>query len=582
MSDTKQQLKPSQERVWRKYYSEKPGVNKNVKQTAYQYIKSTFPERASSNQTAFYYYGKKISYTEVFAEIDRYADAFAGMGVKKGDNITVVMANTPETAYIFYALTKIGAVSIFVDPRMTSDRISYFVELSKSKVLITLDMMFPKCAEAIDKYKIEHVIVATASRSLPAIKKVLFKLKAKTPKIYFNDKIMNINVWLKKYGNIVKAPEVAYEEGSIVATVQTGGTTGTPKGVMLSNLAINSVVRDISYIDVYREMMKRFLNIIPVFSSYGLVVGLHACMSIKAEEVLVPTFKPDDFPKLIKQYKPNGCIAVPAFYELWLKSPELQNADLSFMYACISGGDKMSPEIEAQLTKFLNDRGGHYHVAQGYGMSEVASVVSVNFEETYCPGSAGTPLYNAVIGVFEPETDRELGYNEEGEICMSGDALMNGYMGMPAETAEVMKLHSDGNVWVHSGDVGFIDENGFIHIKSRIKHMITRFDGHKVFPIQIENEVHKLEEIDICAVIACKDRAHGIGHHPLIVIKRYTDASKDAEIRKNVMEFCCQNIEDRAQPCGVVFVDDMPLTGFGKIDVKNLEERFGQYDYTKD
>lgn len=581
MSETKA-LKPSEERIWRKYFPKHDSANDNVKQTAYQYMKNSYTDR--SDLKAFYYYGKSIYYPEVFAEIDRYADAFAGMGVKKGDNVTLVMANTPESIYTFYALNKMGAVAIFVDPRMTADRISYFVKLSKSKVLVTLDMMFPKCTEAINEYGIEHVIVATASRSLPMMKKMLFKLKANVPKIYFDDKIMNINTWLKRYGNITKAVEVDYEEGSVCATVQTGGTTGTPKGVMLTNLSVNTVCRDLAYVDIFRDRLRRFLNIIPVFTSYGLVVGMHIPMIVKAEIVLVPTFKPEDFPKLIKEYKPNGCIAVPAFYELWLTSPELQNADMSHMCACISGGDKMTPEMEARLTKFLNDRGGQYNVAQGYGMSEISSVVSFNIGNVYCPGSAGAPLYNAVVGAFKPDTDEELDYGEEGEICVTGDTMMLGYMGQPEETAEVMRKHSDGRVWIHSGDVGFIDKEGFIHIKSRIKHMITRFDGHKIFPVQIENVVHQLPNIDVesCVVISCQDRVHSIGHHPLIVVKRSHDASKDAEVRKTILDYCKVNIEDRAQPCGVVFVDEMPLTGFGKIDVKLLEQKYGTHDYTKD
>lgn len=577
MTETSKVLKPSEEKIWRKYYTLYEGVNNNTKQTAYQYIKNSFTERLGRN--AFYYYGAKIPFTTVFSEIDRYADTFAGMGVKKGEYVTCVMANTPESAYIFYALNKIGAVTVFVDPRMTEDRITHFVKISKCRFLVTIDMAFPKTLQAIEQYNLERVIVTTASRSLPILKKTLYKLKAKTPKIHFDDQIMHLNAWFKKYGDIAKATEVPYEEGSICAVVQTGGTTGTPKGVMLTNLGINSVARDLSHVNVFREKVDRFLNIIPIFSSYGLAVGLHTPMSVKAEEILIPTFKPEDFPKLIHQHKPNGVIAVPAFYDLWLNSPELANADMSYMYVAIAGGDKMTPEMEEQLTKFLNDRGGHYHVAQGYGMSEVSSVVSLSFENVNCKGSGGVPLYNASIGAFKPGTDEELGYNEEGEICMSGDTLMTGYLGMKEETDEVLRMHSDGKLWVHSGDVGYIDENGFVHVMSRIKHMITRFDGHKVFPVQIENAVYSIPDVETCAVIACKDQKHAVGHHPLIIIKRNPGDASEEEIRKAVLDYCRENVEERAQPCDVIFVDEMPLTGFGKIDIKVLEEKYGTHNY---
>lgn len=580
MSENVKALKPSEEKIWQRFYELNDVVNPNCDVTAYNYIKNSMTDRM--DRRAFYYFGACISYEKLFAEIDRYANAFDGMGVKKGDNVTVVMANTPESAYIFYALNKIGAVTVFVDPRMTDDRISHFVELAKSKVLVTLDLVFPKTLEAIEKFNIEHVVVTSASCSLPWLKKILFNLKAPIPKIQFDEKIMRLDAWLKKYEPMGNAKEAAYEDESICAVVQTGGTTGTPKGVMITNKGINCVARDLAYVNVFRNETHRFLNIIPVFSSYGLAVGLHTPMVVKAETVLIPNFKPEDFPNLIAKYKPNGVIAVPAFYDLWLSSPKLAKADLSHLCVCIAGGDKMTPEMEIQLTKFLNERGGRYHVAQGYGMSEVSSVVSFSFENVNCKGSAGVPLYHASIGAFKPGTDEELGYNEQGEICMSGDTLMKGYLGMPEETAEVMKLHSDGKVWVHSGDVGYIDENGFIHVKSRIKHMITRFDGHKVFPVQIENVVYNVPEVETCAVIACQDRTHAVGHHPLIAVKRYPGDMSDAELRKKILDHCFKNIEERAHPCGVIFLDEMPLTGFGKIDVKVLEAEYENYDYTKD
>lgn len=572
-------MKPSEEKVWQKYYTISEKVNPDVECSAYHYIKNSFLYRMECK--AFNYYGASISYKFLFEQIDRYANAFVGMGVNPGDHVTVILPNIPEAVYFFYALNKIGAITVFVDPRMVEERVTHFVGISQSKIIVTLDLMFNKCEKAIEKFGVEHVIVATASRSLPTIKKLLFKLKAPSAKIPYSDKIQGIDQWLKTYEGLVEAEEAEYDHESVCAIVQTGGSTGTPKGVMLTNFGVNSVARDLVYVDVFREELRRFLNIIPIFSSYGLVVGLHTPMVAKVEEIMIPMFQPEDFPVLLNKYKPNGVIAVPAFYDLWFSSPALAKADMSYLCVCIAGGDKMTPEMERRCTKFLNDRGGRYHVAQGYGMSEVSSVVSFSFENVNCKGSAGVPLYHASMGIFDPETCEELDYDQEGEICIAGATLMKGYIGMPEETAHVMRKHSDGTVWVHSGDIGYMDENGFIHVKSRLKHMITKYDGHKVFPVQIENVVYQVPQIETCAVIACQDKNFAVGHQPLIIAKRYPGKKSDAELRKDIMDFCHQNIEERAMPVDVVFVDEMPLTGFGKIDVKKLVETYDDYDYLK-
>ena len=363
-----------------------------------------------------------------------------------------------------------------------------------------------------------------------------------------------------------------------MAITYTGGTTGTPKGVMLTNDSMNAVALSFMHCDVHRQYGDRFLGIIPIFSAYGMVCGMHMPLCMSCTLVPVPKFVPTSIGKLVRTYRPNHIISTPVFIELLINSAEVQNMDLSFLYTLACGGDSMNEGLERRLNEFRKEHGMRFPLAQGYGMSELSAAASFCVNRVYKEGSVGVPSLNFNVGIFDPETGAELGYKEIGEVCVTGPSMMKGYFNQPEETAHVMRKHEDGQTWIHSGDLGYIDEDGFVFIKGRIKRMITRFDGHKVVPLNLESMITELPDVHNCAVVGTDDREHSQGQYPMAVVELVKGADAEA-VCKRIFDYCNVNAEERGRPVAVVAVESLPLTPMGKVDNKALEAEYKSFDY---
>ena len=347
----------------------------------------------------------------------------------------------------------------------------------------------------------------------------------------------------------------------------------------MTNDSMNAVVINFKYCGLVYEEGDRFLGIIPIFSSYGMVCGLHMPLCINLQLVPVPKFVPEKFGHLIKTFRPRHFISTPAFIELLINSPEVKGMDLSFITTMGSGGDTMNEGLEGKLAQFMKEHNMRYPLAQGYGMSELSAAASFCVDDIYKSGSVGIPSLTTTVGIFDPETGEELGYNEQGEICVTGPSMMKGYFNQPEETAYVMRKHADGKVWIHSGDVGYIDEDGFLFIKGRIKRMITRFDGHKVFPVNLESLVHERADVRNCSTIGVNDRQHSQGQYPMILVEFAEDVEDKEALCKEIFQYCDENVEERGKPIAIVPIDSIPLTGMGKNDYRALEEIYKDFDY---
>lgn len=569
-------VKITEEKVWMKYYSKDISKDAMPHCTIYSYMKESNADRMSS--TAIHYYGRDISFANFVEKIDTCADAFATAGVKQGDMVSFLSVATPETIIALYALNKLGATVNTIDPRMDTASIKRMVIESGSRIMLSIDMAFPKVMAVIDDIKQEKIIAVSAFASLPTIKRFFANLSAKTI-VPYSDTIISWDTFIKnaKPGSAKEAP---YQGDAVVAITYTGGTTGFPKGVMLTNDSMNAVAINFKYCGLVYSKGDRFLGIIPIFSSYGMVCGLHMPLCLSMELVPIPRFVPPTLGKLIKQFRPQHMISTPAFYELLMESKEMKNFDLSFLITMGSGGDTMNEGLEGKLKLFMKEHNIKYPLAQGYGMSELSAAASFCVNDIYKQGSVGIPSLTTTVGIFDPETGKELGYYEEGEICVTGPSMMKGYFNAPEETANVMRVHEDGLTWIHSGDVGYIDEDGFLFIKGRIKRMITRFDGHKVFPVNLESAVSQRSDVHNCAVIGVNDREHAQGQYPLIVIELEEGADR-YKVCGDIFLYCDANVEERGKPVAVLAVDEIPLTGMGKNDYRMLEKKYANYDYTK-
>ena len=568
----------SSEKVWMKHYSKETREAEFPRMKIYSFLKEVNKNRLHG--TAIYYYGTKITVKRLIERIDECADAFAALGVKKGDVVSLLSASTPESIVALYALNKMGAVVNAIDPRLDIKSITRMITSSGSEILMAIDIAYPKVSKIIPDIKQKHIIVQSAGTSLPFIKKLAVKLGSRNTIPYGKRGIMSWETFIRGAANGA-AIEAEYEGDATVAITYTGGTTGFPKGVMLTNDSINAVGFNFIHAGIVHEKGQRFLGIMPIFSSYGLVCGIHMPLTLGLELALIPRFYPLKMGEYVRKYKPEHMIATPAFYEILIDSKEMKDFDLSFVLTLGSGGDSMNAGLETKMQAFMDSHGIRYPLAQGYGMSEVSAAATFCVNDRYKKGSVGIPCVTTTIGIFDPETGEELGYNTLGEVCITGASMMKGYVNNKEETEYVMRRHADGQIWIHSGDIGTIDEDGFVYIQGRVKRMITRFDGHKVFPVTIESFIGEHPLVHSCSVIAVNDRERTQGQYPMAVIETVAgvDPSQRDSLCREIYHLCEAQLEERGRPVAVVCVDEVPLTAMGKNDYRRLENEYRYFDY---
>ena len=546
-------------------------------QTLYEAFSDSCDKHPESK--AIYYYGTSITYRALKARIDRLADAFRGIGVREGETVSFLMPTTPESICCLYALSKIGATPNFIDPRMDPERILSAVSDVQSALFVTMDFVFPKVQAIRNRLNVGKIVVSSVSTTLPLPLKILWRLKQKPQNIPYDRITISWEDFLR-FGEYMTARQVPFKENSVAAITYTGGTTGTPKGVMLTDDGLNTMAQSFLLSGVDANVGDRFLEIMPIFASYGVGCGVHMPLSMGFELVVIPKFTPPELGKLIRKYKPGHMMAVPSFYEQVMHSKALRHVKLSFLKTTGCGGETMNDGLEARFNAFLKEHGGKYPLSQGYGMSEMSGAATCCFSAIYKDSSAGIPLLATTVGIFDPETGEELDYGMQGEICMTGRNMMLGYYNNNEETAQIMRRHADGTVWIHSGDIGYMDTDGFIFIKGRIKQIIIKFDGHKVFPITLEAVINRHEAVAECAVVGIPDPDHAQGEVPLGIVKLKESVEKppdEKSLRLELLRMCDDICEERGRPADIVFVPDLLYTPIGKHDYRALTERFHDF-----
>ena len=566
--------KPSQEKVWLKYLPEECRNAVIPEQTIYDYIKEVCQSRP--NGKAIYYYGTSVTYGEMLKKIDQAAEAYYALGVREGDYVSFLTVTLPEAIYSMYGLNKIGAVGNFIDPRMDVQRILDAIEGVKSKVLVTIDLAWPKVAWLRNKLKQDYIVSISANDSLSLIAKAYRALTTKDkPQVPYDGKTVLRWKDLMAQGK-GGAKQVPFKKDSVATITYTGGTTGTPKGVMLTNDGMNCMAQSFAFSGVDYQHGERFLEIMPIFASYGVGCGIHMPFAMRQENVIIPKFTPDELGALIKKYRPNHMMGVPSFYERIMHSKDLWDMDLSFLKTTGCGGDTMNPGLEERFNKFMKEKGGLYNLSQGYGLSEMTGAATCCYSHVYKDDSSGIPLFCNSVGIFDPETGEELDYGKEGEVCLTGRGMMLGYHNNPEETDKIIRTHADGTKWIHSGDIGYMDEDGFLYIRGRIKQIIIKFDGHKVFPVQIEGIINRHKAVAACTVVGIQDPDHAQGSVPLGVVELKKDipAEQKETIRKEILQMCDELLEERGKPSDVTFIDEMLHTALAKHDYRALTEMF--------
>ena len=566
----------SQAKPWLKYYDQKFIDQTLPALSAFEYVCQR--SKNHLNDTALEYYGRKFTYADLIVNVKKTAAALRGAGVKKGDIITVVSIMTPEIIALFYAADMMGATLNLVDPRYSVEGIREYIEEVDSHLLVCLNVVYERCRQAAKRTNVEKVIVLSPADSLPPVMAVGYKLTTPDKNKYAS----NVIRWKQfiKGGEGQSTAAEPYDPDHACVVVHTGGTTGSPKGVILTDDCFNGIALQFQAYPKLFHRGQKLMNVMPPFIAYGFACGIHLPLVLGFTVIIIPNLDPAKLGSLVLKHKPEHMFGVPTHYQQLASDPKLRDKDLSFIINYAAGGDSLSRGAEQTVNDFLAAHGARYPIAKGYGMTEVSSAATVAAGLDNKPGSVGIPMVNTVVAAFEPGTDQELPIGQRGELCISGPCLMKGYYNKPEETAILLRRHPDGRVWAHTGDMGYLDKDGFVFLDSRIKRMIIRHDGFKVFPSMIENVVSRHPAVHQCSVVGCADKDHTQGRLPFvyIVLKSDTTAKKKQVIRE-LERMCAEDLPEYVQPVAYKFISSMPMTPVGKVDYRQLEADISPRDY---
>ena len=519
---------------------------------------------------ALTFMGKATSYTRLAAELDRVGRAFYALGVRPGTRVLVCLPNVPQAVFCLYGLNRIGAIPTMVHPLSAVSELAFYMNEADCHMAVTLDQFYGKFLEVKKQRPIDKLIVCRVSDELAFPLNIGQKLmtERKFPKVAGENDL----IWKNfiKLAETVTEDYVAKKDFRTEAVVLfSGGTTGTTKGIMLSDLNFNALAHqtaNMAHAEVHHAKM---LAAMPVFHGFGLGVCIHTLMYIGGTSILVPRFNVKSYANLIRKTKPNYIAGVPTLFEAITRNRYLDGADLSCLRGVFSGGDSLTIELKKKFDKFLADHNASVRVREGYGTTECVTACCLTPYNKEKEGSIGIPFPDTYFQICKPGTCEELPYGEEGEICLTGPSMMLGYIGHEEENKETMRLHADGHVWLHTGDLGKMDDEGFIYFRQRIKRMIVT-SGYNVYPSQLENIIEGHPAVQRSCVIGVKDPLKMQRVKAFIVLKDGYKA--DEAMREDLMKHCKAHIAKYALPSEIEFRDSLPTTLVGKVAYTVLEK----------
>ena len=522
------------------------------------------------DNTAYIYYGHKVSYKNFVKKIEKTARALKNYGVKEGDRVTICMPNTPEGITMVYAVNMVGAVCNMVHPLSSEKELEYYIKVADSKYVLVIDAVFDKIYRLRDTAQLERIIVVRPSDGLGFLKKKLYNtLHIKKVRRPSNDS--RVVLWEDFIANSYFYQGNYHEErgGEDLAIIMySGGTTGAPKAVMLSNLNINA--ESICDATMIRQITPgaTVLSILPLFHCFGLGVCIHTPLCKGMGCTLIPAFSHKQFADIIKKNEPNFIVGVPTLFESLINT-KLGPRDLECVTAVICGGDALNQTLRDKINRYLESHGSSAKIRVGYGLTEGSGAVCLSPENAFADGIIGVPFPDMDFKIIKNDTFDELPVGEEGEICISGPLVMMGYLGDEAETAQVMRLHDDGKIWLHTGDLGYLGEDGLIYFAQRLKRMIIS-SGYNIYPTHLESVINSHEAVLTSTVIGIDHPHKGQVPKAFIVLKPGYKAGKKLE--REIRELLERNIPIYALPAAYEFRDKLPKTKIGKVAFRELEK----------
>ena len=559
----KNEIGENKEKPWIKYYTRTPESLNYYQGSMYDYVK----ESAIKNEkrTAYTYYGLGVSYRGFLRRVDRIAAALTQFNIVENECVTICMPNTPESIALIYAINKIGAIANIIHPLSSTKDIKRALDETNSGVLFCSDSSMQNARDI----KVKHFILVPNSTSLIKFKKMIYNIK-EAGNLKLGKNMISWSDFISY--KTLDDPYKKRKANDPAAIIYSGGTTGKPKGIILSNLNFNAMALQTMNVCDGLNPGSSVLAALPIFHVFGLALCIHTALVCGMTAILVPKINTKKINSELKKYKPNIYPAVPSLLTMSLKGADPGSSGLKDIKTVVVGGDYLSPQTKAEFEKFLKDHGSNGVVKVGYGLSEASGFCcsTAPIEEKYVQnGTLGVPNPDILVKAFEPNSDIEKSYNDVGEICVTGPTIFMGYINEDKETKNTLVKHTDGKIWLHTGDLGYIDKNGFVYYTSRLKRMIIS-NGYNIYPIELEEIIKKCKYVEDCTVVAVPHKIKSQTPKAVIVLKK--DVEDTLAVRSEIRKYCMDNIARYAIPTEFEYRKDIPKTAIGKVAYRDLQK----------
>ena len=554
---------------WKDHLGDVPFTLDYFEGTMYEKVEAV--AKKYPNYIAFDFMGKSTTYKEFTKSVELCAKSLSMLGIRENDKVTIAMPNCPQAICMFYAVNQIGAISNMVHPLSSEKELEFYINESESATVVTLDQFYHKFEAIRANTCAKNIIIARIKDALSqplrwgymlTEGRKIEKIPDDAPVIFWEDFL--------KFGKTrffdIKVKRKSDDPATILYS---GGTTGTTKGILLTNKNFNALSQQIIATNPMFRPGDKMLSAMPLFHGFGLGVCIHSMLSEGGRCILVPRFTPESYAKLITKYRCNFIAGVPTLYEALLRLPKFDKADLSSLKGVFSGGDSLSIELKKKLDKFLYDHKAVIQVREGYGTTETVTACCLTPSHMHKEGSIGLPFPDTYIKIVKPGTDKEVPYGEEGEILLAGPTVMKEYIKHPEETAQTLRKHADGLTWVYTGDLGVMDDEGFVFFKGRNKRMIIT-SGYNVYPAQLENIIDACDIVSMSCVIGVPDPYRMQKVKAFIVLKNGVPANEQS--KDMIKAYCEKHIAKYAMPREFEFRTELPKTLVGKVAYRKLEE----------
>lgn len=554
---------------WKDYMGQVPMHLDYFSGTMFEGVEQT--ANAYPDGIALDFMGKSTTYRQLTEQIQLCARSLRAMGLQDGDKVTIAMPNCPQAICMFYGVNLAGGIANMIHPLSAQKEIEFYLNESGSVMAVTLDQFYPKFAAIRENTGLKHLIIAQIRDALPTLTRIGYDL-TEGRKIPPLPKSAPVTMWkdfLDKGKAYTGTLAASCDSAAPAVILYSGGTTGTTKGIVLTNRNFNALAQQVIAANNMFRPGDKMLAAMPIFHGFGLGVCIHTMLFNGGRCILVPRFTPKSYAKDLVKHRCNFIAGVPTLYEALLRLPDMDGKDLSCLKGVFSGGDSLSMELKKKFDKFLADHSASIQVREGYGTTETVTACCLTPSHMSKEGSIGLPFPDIYIKIVEPGTDKELPYGTEGEILLAGPTVMKEYLHHPAETAQTLRTHADGHTWVYTGDLGIMDDQGFVYFKGRAKRMIVS-SGYNIYPAQLENILDAHEAVQMSCVIGIPDP------YKIQKVKAFIQLKPGMEptdaVKESIMAHCRQHIAKYALPSDIAFRNEMPKTLVGKVAYRVLEE----------